>query len=259
MKRSLQGGIMAKYMFLIRPPNQVDLAALKSQVLDKLVPRLFQLNPEKLKVDLTEPKRPRLTVLPLRKNHLAMISVWDGRADRAQQWQSEMAGPGWSMAGYQITESTPRAYTKDWKDGEASPGIVMLTLMNRNRRLSYEQFMKEWFEHHTPNVALKVHPLWNYIRNVVDSVVVAGSPPLDGIVEEHSDGQDDACQGDFVSCRDPVCHVVFDPDLYLSCLLSSFNVLQGLLYLQYLEIKPLRILRKELKVHLPAVPAAHGG
>jgi hypothetical protein len=176
---------MGKYIFLIRPPDQVGLAALKSQVLDKLVPRLLQLNPEKLKVDLTEPNRPRLTVLPLKKNHLAMISVWDGRADRAQQWQSEMASLGWSMAGYQIAESTPRAYTKDWKDGEASPGIVMLTLMNKNRRLSYEQFMKEWFEHHTPNVALKVHPLWNYIRNVVDSVVVDGSPALDGIVEEH--------------------------------------------------------------------------
>lgn len=176
---------MAKYIFLIRPPGQVDLAALKSQVLDKLAPRLLQLNPEKLKVDLTEPKRPRLTVLPLKKNHLAMISVWDGRADRAQQWQAEMASLGWPVAGYQVTESTPKACTKDWKDCEASPGIVMLTLMKKNPRLSQEQFMHEWFEHHTPKVALKVHPLWNYIRNVVDSVVVEGSPHLDGIVEEH--------------------------------------------------------------------------
>ena len=176
---------MVKYIFLIRPPGQVDLPALKSQILDKLAPRLLQLNPEKLKVDLTEPKRPRLTVLPLRKNHLAMISVWDGRADRAQQWQSEMASLGWPVAGYQVTESTPKACTKDWKDCEASPGIVMLTLMKKNPSLSHEQFMHEWFEHHTPKIALKVHPLWNYIRNVVDSVVVAGSPPLDGIVEEH--------------------------------------------------------------------------
>ena len=176
---------MTKYIFLIRPTEQVDLPVFKSQVFDKLVPRLLQLNPEKLKVDLTEPKRPRLTVLPLKKEHLAMISVWDTRADRAQQWHVEMTNSGWNIAGYQVTESTPKACTKDWDDCEASPGIVMLTLMRKNHRLSYEQFMKEWFEHHTPNVALKVHPLWNYIRNVVDSVVVEGSPPLDGIVEEH--------------------------------------------------------------------------
>ncbi len=175
---------MGKYIFLVRPPDQIDVKTLKSQVLDKLVPQLLRLNPEKLKVDLTEPKRPRLTVLPLAKNHLAMISVCDRQGDRAQQWQKEIASLGWSVAGYQVSESTPRAYTKDWKDGEASPGIVMLTLMKKNARLTSEQFMHEWFEHHTPKIALKVHPLWNYIRNVVDSVV-EGSPHLDGIVEEH--------------------------------------------------------------------------
>jgi hypothetical protein len=114
-----------------------------------------------------------------------MISIWDDRADRHREWRSEMAGLGWNLAGYQVTESIPRAYARDWRDGDVSPGIVMLTLMNKNRRLSHEQFMHEWFEHHTPNIALKVHPLWNYIRNVVDCAVVEGSPPLDGIVEEH--------------------------------------------------------------------------
>jgi hypothetical protein len=177
--------MMAKYIYLIRSQKQVEIQKFKSHIMDGLVPRLLQMNPEKLKVDITEPKRPMLTVLPLKKTHLAMISVWDAQTDRAQQWQSAMTNPDWSLAGYQVTESTPRAYTKDWKDGEASPGIVMLTLMNKNPRLSYEQFMKEWFEHHTPVIALRVHPLWNYIRNVVDSIVVEGSPPLDGIVEEH--------------------------------------------------------------------------
>ncbi len=176
---------MAKYIFLVQPPDQVDLKALRSQVMDRLVPRLLQLDPDKLKVDLTEPRRPRLTVLPLAKHHLAMISVWERQGDRAQQWHKEVASLGWRVAGYQVSESTPRAYTKDWRDGEASPGIVMLTLMKKNRRLTNEQFMHEWFEHHTPKIALKVHPLWNYIRNVVDSVVVEGSPHLDGIVEEH--------------------------------------------------------------------------
>jgi hypothetical protein len=177
---------MVKYIFLIRPPDKVDLPSLKSQVLDRLVPSLLKLNPEKLKIDLTEPKRPRLTVLPLAKNHLAMISVWDAQAGRVGQWHSDIASLGWNVAGYQVMESTPKAYTKEWKDGEVSPGIVMLTLMKKNRRLSQEQFMHEWFDHHTPKIALKVHPLWNYIRNVVESAVVEGSPKLDGIVEEHS-------------------------------------------------------------------------
>ena len=175
---------MAKYIYLIRSPEKPGNQAFKSEIFDKLVPRLLRLNPEKLKIDLTEVKPPRLTVLPLKRTGLAMISVWDNQADRTKDWQAEMAGIGSNVAGYQVTESTPVAYKKDWDDGKASPGAVMLTLMRKNPSLSYEQFMKEWFGHHTP-MAMRIHPLWNYIRNVVESAVIEGSPPMDGIVEEH--------------------------------------------------------------------------
>jgi hypothetical protein len=176
--------MMTKYIFFIHSPEQLGLPAFKSQVFDALLPRLLQFNPEKLKINLTEPAPPRITVLPLKRTGLAMISIWDSRADRAKQWQSEIASLGWRVSGYRVTESTPIAYSKDWKDGDVSPGMVMLTLMKKNSRLSQEQFMQEWFGHHTP-MALRIHPLWNYIRNVVESVVVEGSTAFDGIVEEH--------------------------------------------------------------------------
>ena len=175
---------MAKYIYLIRSPEQLEPHAFGSEIFDKLVPQLLRLNPEKLKIDLTEVKPPRLTVLPLKRSGLAMISVWDNLADRAKDWQTEMAGIGSNVAGYKVTESTPVAYKKDWDNGKASPGAVMLTLMRKNPSLSYEQFMKEWFDHHTP-MAMRIHPLWNYIRNVVETAVIEGSPPIDGIVEEH--------------------------------------------------------------------------
>lgn len=175
---------MTKYIFLIRSPETLDLAAFKSQVFDTLVPRLLGLNPEKLKIDLTEPRLPSLTVLPLKRTTLAMISVWDKWDDRATEWQAEIADLGWNTSGYQVAESTPVRYQKDWKDGEPSPGMVMLTIMKKNARLDHERFMQEWFGHHTP-MAMRIHPLWNYIRNVVESVVVEGSPAFDGLVEEH--------------------------------------------------------------------------
>jgi hypothetical protein len=175
---------MAKYIFLIRSPEQFEPLAFRSEVFDRLVPQLLRLNPEKLKIDLTEVSPPRLAVVPFRRSALAMISVWDNLADRSKQWQAEMAAIGSNVAGYEVTESTPVAYKKDWDDGKASPGAVMLTLMRKNPSLSHEQFMEEWFGHHTP-MAMRIHPLWNYIRNVVETAVVEGSPPMDGIVEEH--------------------------------------------------------------------------
>ncbi len=176
---------MVKYVFLVRPPDGASTSSLKGRVLGELVPQLLRMGPDRLKIGLTEPERPRLTVLPLAREHLAMVSVWDGDGDRGGEWPAALASPGWSVAGYRVAESTPRAYAKDWPDGEASPGIVMLTLMKKNPRLGREQFMREWFEYHTPRIALRVHPLWNYIRNVVEAEVPDGSPRLDGIVEEH--------------------------------------------------------------------------
>ena len=175
---------MAKYIFLIRSPEQLEHHLFESRIFDKLVPRLLELDPEKLKISLTETKRPRFTILPLKATELALVSVWGDLAGVVERWQAEMASIGGNVAGYQVTESTPVAYEKDWQDGNASPGTVLLTLMKKNVKLSYEQFMNEWFGHHTP-MALRIHPLWNYTRNVVESVVIEDSPPFDGIVEEH--------------------------------------------------------------------------
>lgn len=175
---------MAKYIFIIRSPQQLERDAFKSRILNDLVPKLLQLNPEKLKVGITEFAPPRFTILPLKATDLALVSVWGDLADVIKRWQAEMARIGGSVAGYQVTESTPVAYDKTWDDGNASPGAVLLTLMKRNAKLSYEQFMNEWFGHHTP-MAIRIHPLWNYIRNVVESTITEDSPPFDGIVEEH--------------------------------------------------------------------------
>ena len=175
---------MAKYIFLVRSPELLERKIFKSRIFDKLVPGLLDLDPEKLKISLTETERPRLTILPLKATGLALVSVWGELDGDIERWQAEMTSISGGVVGYRVTESTPVAYEKDWEDGNASPGTVLLTLMKKNVKLSYEQFMDEWFGHHTP-MALRIHPLWNYTRNVVESVVIEDSPPFDGIVEEH--------------------------------------------------------------------------
>jgi hypothetical protein len=173
-----------KRIYLIWSPEKLDRAAFNSAVLGELAPRLLSLDPTKPKISLTEPKPPRLTVLPLKRTGLALLSVWDELERPAEQWRDEIASLGGDVAGYRVSESVPVAYQRNWADGQPSPGAVLLTLMKKNAKLSYEQFMAEWFGKHTP-MAVEIHPLWNYIRNVVDSVEIEGSPPFDGIVEEH--------------------------------------------------------------------------
>ena len=59
----------------------------------------------------------------------------------------------------------------------------MLTLLHRRAGLTDAEFLRRWHEGHSP-LALEIHPLWNYVRNVVAAPVLPGSPPLCGIVEE---------------------------------------------------------------------------
>jgi hypothetical protein len=175
---------MTKRIYLIKATNDGEFSHFKSQIFDKLIPELLQLNLEKLKVSITDLKRPRFSILPLKATGLAMISVWGEIEDCNKRIQEETSGYSESVAGYLVTESIPVSYDKTWDDGNPSPGAVLLTLMNKNAKLSYEQFMSEWFGHHTP-MALRIHPLWNYIRNVVESKLIEDSPSFDGIVEEH--------------------------------------------------------------------------
>lgn len=181
---TVTGDIIIKKIYLIRNPEEREFRMFKSQIFDKLVPQLLQLNPEKLKISITDFARPRFTILPLKSTGLAMISVWGEIEDCDEHMQEEIAGYSENVVGYLVTESIPVSYEKTWDDGNESPGAVLLTLMKKNTNLSYEQFMSEWFGHHTP-MALRIHPLWNYIRNVVEASLTDDSPFFDGIVEEH--------------------------------------------------------------------------
>ena len=61
--------------------------------------------------------------------------------------------------------------------------MKLVTLFRKPDRLSYEAFIKHWHESHTP-LSLEVHPLWCYIRNVVERAVTPDAPEFHGIVEE---------------------------------------------------------------------------
>jgi uncharacterized protein (TIGR02118 family) len=48
--------------------------------------------------------------------------------------------------------------------------------------MGYDEFIGYWHGTHTP-LAIEVHPLWRYVRNVVRNTLTEGAPRYDGIVE----------------------------------------------------------------------------
>jgi hypothetical protein len=85
--------------------------------------------------------------------------------------------------GYLVEEAIPVAYRKAWKDGSLTPGVCLLTLFHSKPGLDRETFIRRWHMGHTP-LSLRLHPLWNYNRNVVVGTLDHDSRWYDGIVEE---------------------------------------------------------------------------
>jgi len=138
-----------------------------------------RLKPETMKLNLTLESPPRISVIPFSRHKVAAISVTvkiSGNRDMITRTD------GYTGT-YQVEEAMPVSYEKTWEDGTATPGICMLTLFRRKPGLDRETFIRRWHLGHTP-LSLRLHPLWNYNRNVVTGSTDDSSLPCEGIVEE---------------------------------------------------------------------------
>ena len=167
-------------MYLIRGEKQESYSTFKLRILGLTDDIILHQHPEKLKVVLTENKPPAISIIPFKKKKLASISVVyqdDIEMDEIHKTQG-FAGS------FDVTQALPVAYVKNWEDGNVTPGVCLLTLFNKKKSIDYKTFIDRWHNSHTP-LSLKLHPLWNYNRNVVDDMGKNNAESWDGIVEEH--------------------------------------------------------------------------
>jgi len=121
----------------------------------------------------------------------ASVSLWVDSLDDRGPIEKRLGDLGKQLAGYLVTESIPRDYaTRDWPDGERSPGVTLFAAFPKPARLDDETFYRCWQQGHTP-LSLRMHPLTRYIRNAVARVLTVGAPPFRAIVEERVATLDD--------------------------------------------------------------------
>lgn len=130
---------------------------------------------------ITEEEPPSVSIIPFKKQKISSISVW--KSDN-QPEKNLIKLLGFQGA-YGVTEALPLAYDKNWEDGDKTPGVCLLTLFRKKKKIDYDTFIDRWHNGHTP-LSLKIHPLWHYNRNVVDEKLSENSDKWNGIVEEHT-------------------------------------------------------------------------
>jgi hypothetical protein len=171
---------MQKIIYLVNGSANESYGQFKSRVFEAVNQLKKAENPFALKVVLTEFLPPALSVIPFRKKKIACISVYQDYRNVSGSI-SELTG----LSGvYSVTEALPVVYEQSWQDGEPTPGVCLFTLFRQKKGISYEAFIDRWHNSHTP-LSLRLHPLWNYSRNVVVKRLTEDSTSWDGIVEEH--------------------------------------------------------------------------
>lgn len=170
---------MHKEIYILKSQLSEDYKSFKNRIFNLSSGVIDQYGPETLKTCLTVKPPPRVSVIPFKREKIAVISLTRKIYSAMDLITREQGFTG----SYQVEEAIPVAYEKTWKDGDATPGVCLLTLFHKKPGLDQETFINRWHHSHTP-LSLRLHPLWNYNRNVVKSILSEDSLWYDGIVEE---------------------------------------------------------------------------
>lgn len=172
-----------RVLYLVSGHISENRAVFRDRVLDFTVNRLGPICDSAV-VAVTEERAPVLSVIPFRKDKIALISL-EG-VEKNASWPVPIDG----FAGaYRSDVAYPVVHERDWDIGERSPGSGLLTMFRKSQGLDRDDFLRRWFEGHTP-LTLEVHPNAGYVRNhVIDKFTPAGpvGSDWDGIVEEQYD------------------------------------------------------------------------
>ncbi|MBN2523294.1 MAG: hypothetical protein JXB24_08450 [Bacteroidales bacterium] len=170
---------MIKEIYLIRGIRSEDYKSFSKRIFKAVKVLESEIKPSALKFTITDKAPPKLSVIPFRKDKIAVISVYKKEEIPVNSIRTIEGFCG----AFTVEEALPVSYHKYWKDGEPTPGVCLLTLFSKKKHIGYEQFITRWHSGHTP-LSIRIHPLWNYVRNVVHESLSEKQVWFDGIVEE---------------------------------------------------------------------------
>lgn len=182
------------YLFWGRPAREVGQPdGLRRQLLEDCAPRLLASGSRALSLLVDDSDSDVRTPMPWPADELplvAVVSLWLDCYDRRAACEAILSEVGERRAGYLVTESLYTDYggnrwskPRDWPDGQRSPGVVMVTLLERPARMPRPEWIAHWHGVQSP-VSESMQPRMRYVRNAVSWPVTAAAPPYEGIVEE---------------------------------------------------------------------------
>jgi len=183
---------MDKLIYILWGSQEQDKKQRQQVLLQQVAPRLLASGAIKLTLYIVDQDSNVKSPAPFHPGErmCAEVALWLDSAEQRAPHEEALRSAGFRFAGYLVDETVYTEYggnrhsgPRNWPDGTRSPGIIAITLMERPKRLSHEEWIRRWHGRQSP-VSEAMQPRARYIRNVVTSAVTPDAPPYEGIVEE---------------------------------------------------------------------------
>ena len=182
-----------KIVYLLWSPEDRSKSETRSRLLEECAPRLLAGGAVGLQMNIDDPLsgvRSPAPGVPFERPICAQVNVWVASLEDRVELEDVLRRAGFELAGYLVEEQIYTEYggnrhapPRHWPDGERSPGVLLVTLMERPRRLDRAEWIRRWHGVQSP-MSEAMQPRTRYVRNVVEQCLTAGAPAFEGIVEE---------------------------------------------------------------------------
>jgi hypothetical protein len=184
---------MEKVMYLVwldADRSRDDVAEL---LLGPVRRELLALEPRRLSMDVWDPASDIPSPVPTPEGETplhGLVSVWLDTVEQRGPFEEVLGRVATRLAGYSVVESLYRDYggnewseSRTWPDGERSPGVLTVALIQQHPDLSYDEWITRWHTRISP-ITERLQPRCRYVRNAVFRSLTEGAPPVAAIVEE---------------------------------------------------------------------------
>ena len=184
---------MEKLMYLVWLEPDRTRRAVAEHLLGPVRGDLLGLGPRRLTLDVwdSESDIPPPVPTPEGETPLhGLVSLWVDTVEDRAPFEQVLGSSAVRLAGYSVVESLYRDYggnrwsaPHDWPDGQRSPGVLTVALLQQHPEQSLDEWMTRWHTRISP-ITEAIQPRCRYVRNAVFRAVTDDAPPLRGIVEE---------------------------------------------------------------------------
>lgn len=120
---------MHKEIYLIQGLQDENYSGFHSRISGMVEFIAETLKPRGLKYTITAKAPPAVSIIPFSKKLMTAVSVYKEETHPV----SNLIDADGFYGAYRVTEALPVTYTKDWTDGDATPGACLLTLFCKKR------------------------------------------------------------------------------------------------------------------------------